>query len=158
MEPASVDLEELTGARELAVVLHDLVWLLPRTLDAEVALDPDLDQLPASELGVMRLLVRRPELTVSAVARELGLQRTNASAAVRSLIVRGLLERVRDGRDGRVARLRPTAAAIANRDRRERAWAQVLGLRLGRLPAPERERILASAPALRRLLEELAAS
>ena len=93
-------------ARELAVVLHDIAWLLPRTIDpwAEAGLDP----LPASELEVMRLLVRAPELSVGEVARELGLQPSNASAAIRGLMARGLLERRRDARDGRISRLVPT--------------------------------------------------
>ena len=67
--------------RELAVTLHDLAWLLPRTLDPQA--EAELDVLPGSELEVMRLLVRRPGLSVGDVARELGLQPSNASAAVR---------------------------------------------------------------------------
>src|SRR5437763_4040 len=56
-------------SRELAVVLHDLVWLFPRTIDlgAEVGLEP----LPPSELEVMRLVVLRntPLAAVAPFAR-----------------------------------------------------------------------------------------
>lgn len=143
-------------SRELVVALHDLAWLLPRTIDAEVAGQPGLGRLPASELEVMRLLVRRPGLTVGEVARELGLQRTNASAAIRTLRARGLLARAHDARDGRVVRLEPTARAIANREAREEAWAAALQRRLAALPREERERVLACAGPLRLLADTLA--
>src|ERR1700761_5603517 len=102
-------------SRDLAVTLFDLAWLLPRTIGAG-------SQLPSSELEVMRLLVRRPGLSVGEVAEALGLQQSNASAAVRSLEARGLLARRRDERDARISRVHPTATAIAHRHRQEQAW------------------------------------
>src|ERR1700758_1858313 len=115
-------------ARELVVALHDIAWLLPRTIDpwAEAGLD---DPLPATELEVMRLLVRAPELSVGEVARELGLQPSNASAAIRGLGAGGLLERKPAPRDGRVSRLHPTARAQAIRRQREGAWGELLRAR-----------------------------
>ena len=110
-------------ARDLAVVLHDLAWLLPRTVGLEAA---SRDPLPQSELEVMRLLVRRPGLSVNDVARELGLQASNASTAIRLLIARGALERRADLADGRVARLYPTPDAYAARERRELSWGEAL--------------------------------
>src|SRR5262245_18589772 len=100
-------------AKELAVVLQDLSWLLPRTIGAA---ELEREALPLSELEVMRLLVRRPGLSVGDVAAELGLHGPNASAAVRSLAARGLLDRRRDPEDGRITRLFPTRRAIATRD------------------------------------------
>ena len=141
------------GARDLAVVLHDLAWLLPRTVDpeAEVA----LDALPASELEVMRLLVRQPGLRVGQVARELGLRDSNASSAIRSLIARGLLERCADPADGRATRLVPTDRASDTRSRREAAWGRTLAARLRRLPDDEAAQLLDAVPALRALAHEL---
>jgi DNA-binding MarR family transcriptional regulator len=143
-------------SRELAVALHDIAWLLPRTIDpwAEAGLDP----LPASELEVMRLLVRAPELSVGEVARELGLQPSNASAAVRGLVARGLLERRPDQRDARVSRLAPTAKAQAIRRQREAAWGELLRTRLRRLPPEDVAALLAAAEPLHALAEKLAAS
>src|SRR5690349_20481776 len=106
--------------RELAVALHDIAWLLPRTLDPEV--EASFDPLPPSELEVMRLLVRRPGLSVGEVARELGLRPSNASATIRGLLARGLLERRADKRDSRITRLAPTAKAQTIRRQREEAW------------------------------------
>jgi DNA-binding MarR family transcriptional regulator len=142
--------------RALITALHDLAWLLPRTIDVQAERDPQLDSLPRSELEIMRLLVRRPGLTVGDVARELGLQRTNASTGTRALVQRGLLESGRDALDGRVARLRPTELAIRYRDLREQAWAVALEDRLQRLGETERERILACAEPLQALAAALA--
>jgi DNA-binding MarR family transcriptional regulator len=141
------------AARDLAVVLHDLGWLLPRTIGLAAARQ---EPLPASELEVMRLLVRRPGLSVNDVARELGLQPSNASTAIRLLIARGTLERRQDNADARVARLFPTAAAYAARDRREHSWGEALAAVLDGLPGADRERLTAAAPALRLLAERLA--
>jgi DNA-binding MarR family transcriptional regulator len=141
-------------ARGLAVVLHDAAWLLPRTIGREAA--PG-EVLPPSELEVMRLLVRRPGLSVNEVAVELGLQPSNVSAAVRGLLGRGLLERHRDGEDGRVARLVPTELARENRDRREDGWGEALAARLQQLPPTQAAELLALAAPLRRLTELLGA-
>jgi DNA-binding MarR family transcriptional regulator len=145
-------------ARALAVALHDLAWLLPRTVDLDVEADrgPRLRTLPASELEVMRLLVRRPGLTVGDVARELGLQRTNASTAMAALVGRGLLARTQDPADRRVVRLSPTARATEERDVREQAWAAALAHRLERLAPAQRARALACADPLRALVSVLA--
>jgi DNA-binding MarR family transcriptional regulator len=142
-------------SRELAVVLHDIAWLLPRTIDpwAEAGLDP----LPATELEVMRLLVRAPELSVGEVARELGLQPSNASAAIRALVARGLLERKPDPRDGRVSRLHPTARAQAIRRQREGAWGELLRARLAKLQPEDASQLLGSVDSLRALAGNLAA-
>ncbi|HTU30048.1 MAG TPA: MarR family transcriptional regulator [Solirubrobacteraceae bacterium] len=142
--------------RTLIAALHDLAWLLPRTIDAQAEQDPRLDSLPRSELEIMRLLVRRPGLTVGEVARELGLQRTNASTGIRALVRRGLLASERDPLDGRVARLTPTPLAIRYRDLRERAWATALQERLAAVGEEERVRILECAEPMRALAAALA--
>ena len=143
---------ERDEATALAVVLHDLAWLLPRTVGAAAAL---ADPLPLSELEVMRLLARRPGLSVSEVAAELGLQPTNVSTAIRALVGRGLLERTTDDRDGRVVRLVPTATAMASREARERSWGASMVEVLASLPSADRDRLLAAGPALRALAGQL---
>lgn len=99
----------------------------------------------------MRLLVRQPGLSVSEVASALDLQSSNVSTAMRSLAARGLIERRRDERDGRVTRLYPTDKAIAHRDEQETAWGEELTRRLAQLPDTERERLRAAAQALESL-------
>jgi DNA-binding MarR family transcriptional regulator len=105
---------------------------------------------------VMRLLVRRPGLSVNDVAREFGLQPSNASTAIRQLIARGTLERQQDAADARVARLYPTPTAYAARDRRERSWGGALSVVLDDLAPADRRRLAEAAPALRRLATGLA--
>jgi DNA-binding MarR family transcriptional regulator len=141
-------------AKRLAVTLQDLAWLLPRTIGAA---ELEREPLPLSELEVMRLLVRRPGLSVGDVAAELGLHGPNASAAVRGLAARGLLERRRDPDDGRITRLHPTARAIATRDQREDGWGAALRATLGDLDAPTAAALVAATPALRALADRLAA-
>lgn len=138
--------------RDLAVALLDLAWLLPRTIGAER--DP-ATRLPISELEVMRLLVRRPGLSVSDVAAALRLQATNVSTSIRSLVARGLVERRRDQHDGRVARLHPTPRALAHRDNQEIAWGEALDRVLAQLPASDATTLLAAAPTLRTLASSL---
>jgi DNA-binding MarR family transcriptional regulator len=100
---------------------------------------------------MMRLLVRQPGLSVSEVASALELQSSNVSTAMRSLVARGLIERRRDERDGRVTLLYPTRKAITHRNRQEAAWGEELTRCLARLPDAEREQLLTAAPALEAL-------
>jgi DNA-binding MarR family transcriptional regulator len=139
-------------SRELAVSLFNLAWLLPRTIGSE---DKQTDPLPRSELEVMRLLGRRPGTTVNDVARELGLQPSNASATIGSLVSRGLVERRDDPSDGRQVLLHLTPAAQESREHRERRWGHELATLLDQLSADERSRLLASAPVLATLAERL---
>jgi DNA-binding MarR family transcriptional regulator len=141
------------AARQLATVLHDIAWLLPRKLDPQAELG--LEHLPQSELEVMRLLVRVPGLSVGSVARELGLQQSNASAAIRGLLARGLLERESDDRDGRVSRLVPTERAQAIRRQREEAWGKLLRARLAHLSTKDIEKLLSATGSLSALAAEL---
>jgi DNA-binding MarR family transcriptional regulator len=139
-------------ARDLVVVLSDLAWLLPRTIAAEASRP---EPLPQSELEIMRLLTRRPGLSVNTVASDLQLQATNVSTLVRSLVGRGLLERRPDEKDGRVVHLVPTGRALAERDDREHSWGvAVVGI-LGELEPGDADNLLSAVPALRRLSERL---
>src|SRR4051795_5585975 len=140
-------------ARDLAVVLYDLAWLLPRTIGAE---DAKRDPIPPTELEIMKLLVRRPGLSVTEIARELALQPSNVSTAVRSLTDRGMVERRAHASDARVARLHPTRAAVSNRAAREEAWGEALDGYLTSLTAADRRALRDSLPALRGLAEALA--
>jgi DNA-binding MarR family transcriptional regulator len=142
--------------RDLAVVLHDIAWLLPRKIEPWA--EAGLDELPSSELEVMRLLVRAPGLSVGEVARELGLQPSNASAAIRALLARGLLARKPDGRDGRITRLSPTAKAQAIRRQREGAWGELLRARLAHLQPEDVNQLLGSVDALVALAANLSAA
>jgi DNA-binding MarR family transcriptional regulator len=140
---------------DLAVVLHDLVWVLPRTISAD---GDSAHLLPATEFEIMRLLVRRPGLSVGETAATLRLHPANVSTALRALEARGLLERARDSGDARVVRLQPTAAALAHRHEQEQAWGAALARVLAALPADDAAALVAAAPALRALAGALASA
>ena len=145
--------ERVEQARDLAVVLHDLAWLLPRTVGAPAA---RAEPQPPTALEIMRLLARRPGLSVNDVAREIGVQPNNVSTAVRLLEADGLLAKKRDEVDGRVARLHPTSKALAARGRREEAWGDSMTDALDHLDPADAEALLAASGVLRRLADHLA--
>jgi DNA-binding MarR family transcriptional regulator len=141
------------SARELAVVLHDLAWLLPRTIGAEAM---QAEPQPPTALEVMRLLTRTPGLSVNDVGREIGVQANNVSTAVKLLEDRGLLEKRRDEEDGRVTRLHPTDRALAARARRERSWGESMREAMAGLSPTDAATLVNASQALRALAEHLA--
>jgi DNA-binding MarR family transcriptional regulator len=137
----------------LAIALYDLAWLLPRTVGADEA---RRDPMPPTELEIMKLLVRRPGLSVTEVARDLGLQPSNVSTAVRSLADSGMIERRTHENDARIGRLHPTKLAVRNRRAREEAWGRSLEHVLDGLPADSARRLRGAVPALEALAAALA--
>jgi DNA-binding MarR family transcriptional regulator len=138
---------------QLAVALYDLAWLLPRTVGAEGA---RRDPMPPTELEIMKLLVRRPGLSVTEIARDLGLQPSNVSTAVRALTERGMIERRTHENDARVGMLHPTNDAIQNRRAREHGWGRELERVLDDLPPASARQLRNAVPALQDLAAALA--
>lgn len=68
-------------------------------------------QLSESQAELLRLVSRRPGVSVSVAAAELGLVPNTASTLVSKLCCAGLLERTADTADRRVSRLRLTESA-----------------------------------------------
>lgn len=116
-------------------------------------LDPSLSE---AQTELLRLVRRRPGVSVAAAADELGLAANTVSTLVCGLRGRGLLVRDHDPGDRRVARLElspDTTARVASwRDRRVALVAGAIGAL-----DPADAAILAAAPeALRRLAERIA--
>jgi len=78
--------------------------------------------LPESQAELLRLIGRRPGISVREAATELGLAPNTASTLVSKLSVEGLLLRTVDPDDRRVGRLRltPSAQLIADESRAAR--------------------------------------
>jgi DNA-binding MarR family transcriptional regulator len=78
--------------------------------------------LPESQAELLRLIGRRPGISVREAANELGLAPNTASTLVTKLSVEGLLLRTVDPDDRRVGRLRltPSAQLIADESRAAR--------------------------------------
>lgn len=135
----------------LATAVHDLSRVLRSVGERAVG----LDAITGSEHEVLRTVCARPGSTVSAVSRTLGLQASNVSTTVRSLLGRDLVERRPDPADGRRALLHPTARALRHRELLDAAWSDRIERALAGLPAGDAEALRAAAPVLDRLVAAL---
>jgi DNA-binding MarR family transcriptional regulator len=133
---------------------HALSRVLRRSGEAHVGLDP----LPASEFDVLQYVSTHPDPSVSEVARALRLQTSNVSTTVRSLVERGLVERVADPADQRRSLLRSSARAAGHRQLLRDAYGRTITAALAGLSDADRAAIIEAAPALTRLAETLSSS
>lgn len=140
-----------THQRELASVLRDLAWTIHR-LAPEVA---GLDPLPTTELAVVKHIQASPGITVTELARELGMQQSNVSAAVRELVGRGLVARERSPADRRVTRLVPTEKSLAAKESINTVWSGTIRTAMTRLSHEQITAIEAASGALQALDEAL---
>lgn len=141
------DTPAATDEAAFAAAVHAVVLRLRRLGERRLG----LDLLPMSELEVLAHVIDHPGTTVTAVARELGLQSSNVSTTVQHLVAKGLMERQNDPADGRRTLLRPTAQATTDRQRIDGAWTTVLGQFLDELSETDRHAAIAATPALVRL-------
>jgi DNA-binding MarR family transcriptional regulator len=113
--------------------------------------DPALSPTVASALSTIE---REGPLTPSELAAHERVQRPTVTRVAARMVEAGLVERLADERDGRVARLRATPAGRrALRALRTRKTAY-LARRLERLEPEERETLARAGDILERLLEE----
>jgi DNA-binding MarR family transcriptional regulator len=133
--------------RDIADALRAVVWSLRRFGERQIGLEP----LPHSEFEVIRTVSDHPSITVSEVARILGLQPSNVSTTVRRLVDRGLIERSPDARDGRSVRLRLTPKATRHKKMIESVWVDGVREELNAMTPDEVELLVKAAPLFRRL-------
>ncbi|ROQ40078.1 DNA-binding MarR family transcriptional regulator [Frondihabitans sp. PhB188] len=110
--------------------LADFVVTVAREIQTHGFPD-DVVELVGSEQMVIRYIHRNPGSSPSDVAVGTGLQRSNLSAALRTLEARGLVERRPDPSDARRVQLWHTAAADANLDRLRAARSALIAEALG---------------------------
>jgi DNA-binding MarR family transcriptional regulator len=141
----------------LAADLARLLGGIRRSLNQSVRAATGAAPLPDAQVEVLRLVERRPGLSVQAAAAELCLASNTVSTLVHRLVDAGLLEREADAADGRVARLTLTRAALSRlrlwRDRRQ----EILAAHLAALSESERAGLARALPVLERLAASLAA-
>ncbi|KAD4059851.1 MarR family transcriptional regulator [Arthrobacter yangruifuii] len=130
--------------RELADLLRDLSWNVHRKAPDITGMDP----LPATDLAVLKHVLDAPGLTVTELARVMGLKQSNASAAVRNLTERGLLTRSSSPTDRRVSHLEPTEEARAQNESIAAAWAGPIRAGIAQLDEEQREALEAAGDAL----------
>lgn len=133
--------------RDIAAAVRTLVWSLRRFGERQVGLDP----LPHSEFEVIRTVSDSDGVTVTDVARTLGLQPSNVSTTVRKLVERGLIEREPDPQDRRSIRLHLTRKAARHKQLIDGVWADAVQDQLGRMTDEEAELLVRAAPLFARL-------
>lgn len=136
-----------TDQRELADVLRDLAWTVHRLVPENAGIEP----VPVSELAVLKQVLSRPGVTVSDLARSLGMRQSNTSAAVRGLTGRGLVRRESSPDDRRVTRVVPTEKLLAEREIIDSVWSGTIQDAMARLTPEQIEALEAAVDALRTL-------
>lgn len=96
---------------DLITELFSVVGRFRRQLRRSVGRGFESAQLTESQAELLRLVGRRPGISVSLAAAELGLVANTASTLVSRLVADGLLVRTVDAADRRVGRLRLTEPA-----------------------------------------------
>jgi DNA-binding MarR family transcriptional regulator len=135
----------------LAEELFDAVGLLRRLARRVVGRPWPMETLSNAQVELVRLVRRRPAISVAEAAAELGLAANTVSTLVRQLTDAGLLRRLADTDDRRVARLRLTAPAQRRveqwRDRRTGLVAEAIA----NLPAADRRALARAVPVIAQL-------
>ncbi|CDR02388.1 MarR family winged helix-turn-helix transcriptional regulator [Streptomyces iranensis] len=112
-------------------------------------------RLRGAQVELLRLVMARPGIRVSAAAKELYLAGNSVSTLVNQLVKAGYLHRETDPADRRSAQLTATPAAEA----RLREWQARRGAlvreQVAKLSESDRAALAAAVPALRKLAENL---
>jgi DNA-binding MarR family transcriptional regulator len=105
----------------------------------------------SSELAVIKHVLAAPGVTVTELARHLGMQQSNVSTAVRGLVERGLVARESNPADRRVSRLVPTEMSLAARESIDSVWSGTVRAAMTQLSSEQIAAIEAASGALRAL-------
>lgn len=140
----------------VAVTFQDTVIALRRV--ARRAARLNLPELPSSESELLALVAESKGIGVSEAARTLQVSPNTVSTLVRSLIDRGLLERLSDPSDRRAALLHLTPSGTARIGYIRRRRAEVLTKAIKALGKDDHKALETAIPAMRRLLAQLEAS
>ncbi|MGC5165822.1 MarR family winged helix-turn-helix transcriptional regulator [Luteimicrobium sp. DT211] len=135
--------------------LGDLVPVLNRALERGVAQDFTGARPTDAEIALLTLVVDHPGLTVREAATTLLMKPNNVSALVSQLVGRGLVERVVDGSDRRVAHLHPTSLARDESEQVRAVRAARVSAAVSRLSEGEKGALFAAIHALTSLTEHL---
>jgi DNA-binding MarR family transcriptional regulator len=111
--------------------LADLVLRVSREIDPNGSSALDVVPLTGTEVLVLRWVDMHPGTSPSATAEATALQRSNLSAALRSLVAKGMVDRRADPRDARLVQLFATEQAAANIRVLRAHWAGKLRAALG---------------------------
>lgn len=145
------------GAKSLAEELSTCLSGLHRTARRHVRSRLHLEPLAGAQGELLRLVVDRPGISVSAAAKELRLAGNSVSTQVQQLSKLGYLSRETSPTDRRGAVLRATEAGEERLARWADERAEVFARQLVRLSEKDLEAITAALPALRALADSIGA-
>jgi DNA-binding MarR family transcriptional regulator len=141
------------AAQAAAAELLGAISIIRRTVRRATRQAWRLEPLPPAQSELLRLAAGRPGITVADAARELHLAPNTVSTLVGRLTGAGLLDRVRDETDGRMALLTVTDKARRRIAEFRDLRAELAGRALAGLAAEDQRALAAAAPALLRLAE-----
>jgi len=121
--------------------LADLVLRVSREIDPNGSSALDVVPLTGTEVLVLRWVDMHPGTSPSATAEATALQRSNLSAALRSLVAKGMVDRRVDPRDARLVQLFATEQAAANIRVLRAHWAGKLRAALGDIADDDLDRV-----------------
>lgn len=121
--------------------LADLVLRVSREIDPNGSSALDVVPLTGTEVLVLRWVDMHPGTSPSATAEATALQRSNLSAALRSLVAKGMVDRRVDPRDARLVQLFATEQAAANIRVLRAHWAGKLRVALGDIADDDLDRV-----------------
>ena len=138
-------------ADELSACLSGLHRTVRRRVRSRLALEP----LAGAQGELLRLVVERPGISVSAAARELRLAGNSVSTQVQQLVRLGYLSRETSPTDRRGAVLRATDAGQERLSRWADERAELVERQLNRLSPQDVAALAAALPALRALADSM---
>jgi DNA-binding MarR family transcriptional regulator len=106
--------------------LAALVNSIAREIDLRIEPRAEMAPMTPLEISVMSYLDEHSGATPCEAARDVGLQRSNLSAILRTLTAKRLIESRPDQQDGRKVHLYSTAEAKRNLVLRRASWARIL--------------------------------
>ncbi|MBR7835398.1 MarR family transcriptional regulator [Actinospica durhamensis] len=141
--------------RGLAEDLSTSLSALNRTVRRHVRSHLHFEPLAGAQGELLRLVVERPGISVSAAAKELRLAANSVSTQVQQLARLGYLSREASPADRRGAVLRATADGQERLARWADERAELFARQLHRLSGPDLDALTAALPALRALAEAI---
>jgi DNA-binding MarR family transcriptional regulator len=112
-------------AAQLADLAH-FILSVARDIRIYGRIDPEIIEITLLESLVMNYIERNPGASPSRLCDEVGLRSSNASAVLRSLDAKGMIQRIPDTVDRRSVSLQATPLAARNLEKVRVEWAQLL--------------------------------
>jgi DNA-binding MarR family transcriptional regulator len=139
----------------LAEQLFDAISLVRRQTRRLAGRPWPVENLSGSQVELVRLVRRRPDVSVAEAATDLSLAANTVSTLIRQLVDAGLLQRTVDENDHRIARLRLTAAAAQRVEKWRDQRAALMAAAISEMTAADRAALERALPVVAELASKL---